>query len=108
MPPVRGRDARLAPRGPRASAQAPVQATPFLACERRFLTRGASAGSGAAALEGALGTRAPRDTLLKIVVCHTKISASYEVPLYPTLGVVPRDGWLGPRATVQAKPFNPN
>jgi hypothetical protein len=79
-----------------------VQPTAGLACERGFLARGAAAGSGAAALERALGTKAPRDTLLKIVVCHTEISTSYEVPLYPTLGVVPRDGWLGPRATVRA------
>jgi hypothetical protein len=100
--PVRCRDARLTFRGPRASAQSPVQATPGLAIEWRFLARGAAAGSGAAALEGARGTKAPRDTFFKVVVCHTEISASYEVPLYPTLGVVPRDGWLGPRATVRA------
>ena len=79
-----------------------MQPTPGLAIERRFLARGAAAGSGAAALEGARGTKAPRDTFFKVVVCHTEISASYEVPLYPTLGVVPRDGWLGPRATVRA------
>ena len=102
MLPLRCRDARLAFCGPRAGAQAPVQATPGLACERRFLALGAEAGSCAAALEGALGAEAPRDTLFKVGVCHVKISTSYGVPLYPTLGVVPRDGWLGPRATVQA------
>ena len=79
-----------------------MQPTPGLAVERRFLAHGAAAGSGAAALERARGTKAPSNTLLKAVVCHTEISASYEVPLYPTLGVVPRDGWLGPRATVRA------
>ena len=102
MLPVRGRDARLALRGFWTSGKAPVQPTAGLACERRFLARGAAAGSGAAALEGARRTKAPRDTFFKVVVCHTEISASYEVLLYPTLGVVPRDGWLGPRATVQA------
>ena len=56
MLPLRCRDARLTFRGPRAGAQAPVQATPGLACERRFLARGAAAGSGAAALEGVRGT----------------------------------------------------
>ena len=59
MLPVCSRDPRLAFCGPRAGAQAPVQATPGLACERRFLARGAAAGSGAAAFEDALmaGTR---------------------------------------------------
>jgi len=56
MLPVRSRDPRLAFCGPRAGAQAPVQATAGLACERRFLARGAAAGSGAAALEGVRGT----------------------------------------------------
>ena len=102
MLPVRGRDARLALSGPRAGGKAPVQATAGLACEWGLLTRGAAACSGAAALEGALRAEAPRDTLFKVVVCHTEISASYEVPLYPTLGVVPRGGRLGPRATVRA------
>ena len=102
MLPVRGRDARLALSGPRAGGKAPVQATTGLACERGFLARGAAACSGAAALERARGTKAPSNTLLKVVVCHTEISASYEVPLYPTLGVVPRGGRLGPRATVRA------
>ena len=99
---MRCRDARLALCGSRAGGKAPVQATPSLAIKWGLLARGASAGSGAAALEGARGTKAPRDTFFKVVVCHTEISASYEVPLYPTLGVVPRDGWLGPRATVRA------
>ena len=75
MLPVRGRDARLALRGFWTSGKAPVKSTPGLTCERRFLARGASAGSGAAALEGALGTKAPSNTLLKVVVCHTEISA---------------------------------
>jgi len=100
--PVRSRDPCLALRSFWTSGKAPVQATPSLAIERRFLARGAAAGSGAAALEGARGAEAPRDTLFKVGVCHVKISTSYGVPLYPTLGVVPRDCWLGPRATVQA------
>ena len=59
MLPVRSRDPRLALRGPSACAQAPVQATPGLACEWGFLARGAAAGSGAAALTGVFraGTR---------------------------------------------------
>ena len=79
-----------------------MQTTAGLAPKWWFLALGAEAGSCAAALEGALGAEAPRDTLFKVGVCHVKISTSYGVPLYPTLGVVPRDGWLGPRATVQA------
>ena len=75
--------------------ETPVQATPGLACERRFLTRGATAGSGAAALEGALGAEAPRDTLFKVGVCHVKISTSYGVLLYPIFGGGARVGWLG-------------
>jgi len=57
--PVHGRDARLTFRGPRAGGKAPVQATPSLTIKWRFLARGAAAGSGAAALGGALmaGTR---------------------------------------------------
>ncbi len=55
--------------------KATVQPTPGLAIEWRLLARGAAAGSGAAALEGALGTKAPSNTLLKVVVCHTEISA---------------------------------
>ena len=56
MLPVRSRDARLALSGPRAGGKAPVQATPGLAIKWRLLARGASAGSGAAALERARGT----------------------------------------------------
>ena len=102
MLPLCSRDPCLALRGFWTSGKAPVQATPGLTVEWRFLARGAAAGSGAAPLAGPIGAEAPRDTLFKVGVCHVKISTSYGVPLYPTLGVVPRDGWLGPRATVQA------
>ncbi|MDA8860260.1 hypothetical protein N9I33_02295 [Paracoccaceae bacterium] len=59
MLPLRCRDARLTFCGSRAGGKAPVQATAGLAGKRRFLARGAAAGSGATALEGALmaGTR---------------------------------------------------
>ena len=56
MFPVRSRDARLALRGFWTSGKAPVKPTAGLAIEWRFLARGAAAGSGATALEGALGT----------------------------------------------------
>ena len=56
MLPVRSRDPRLALSGFWASAQATVQPTPGLTCERGFLARGAAAGSGAAALEEVRGT----------------------------------------------------
>jgi len=63
--PVRGNDARLALRGPRTSGKAPVQATPGLSHQGRFLTGGAFTGSGAAALAGPIGAEAPRDAF-----CH--------------------------------------
>lgn len=85
-----------------------MQPTAGLAIEWGLLARSAAACSGAAALERARGAEAPRDTLFKVGVCHVKISTIYGVPLHPTLGVVPRDGWLGPRATVQAKLSNAN
>ena len=56
---MRSRDARLTFCGPRAGGKAPVQATPGLTVEWRFLARGAAACSGAAALTGVFraGTR---------------------------------------------------
>jgi len=74
-----------------------VQPTAGLAPKWRFLARGAAAGSGAAALEGALGAKAPRDTLFKIAICYAEISASYGVSLYPTCVGSARVGWLGQR-----------
>jgi len=106
--PVRGRDARLALRGPRASAQAPVQATPFLACERRFLTRGASTGSGAAALAEPIRAKAPRNALFKVAICHAENSTSYGVLIYPIIGGGARVGWPGPCTLVRAKLNNAN
>ena len=52
MLPLRCRDPRLALSGFWTSAQATVQPTAGLTAERRFLARGAAAGSGAAALTG--------------------------------------------------------
>ena len=75
MLPLRCRDPRLALSGFWASAQATVQPTPGLAIEWGLLARGAAAGLCPAPLEGALGTKAPSNTLLKVVVCHTEISA---------------------------------
>ncbi|MDB3929934.1 hypothetical protein N9413_12210 [Paracoccaceae bacterium] len=64
MLPVRSRDARLALSCFRASGKSAVQPTAGLAGERRFLARGAAAGSCAAALEGACGAyKRPDDTL---------------------------------------------
>jgi hypothetical protein len=57
---------------------------------------------GAAPLAGPIRTETPWNALFEVAIFHTENSASYEVSLYPTLGVVPRDGWLGPRATVRA------
>jgi len=56
-----------------------MQPTPGLAIERRFLARGASAGSSAAALEGALGAKTPRNALLKVAICHAGIFTWYGV-----------------------------
>ena len=108
MPPVRGRDARLAPRGPRASAQSAVQSTLGLACERRFLARGAAASLGPAPLAGPIGAKSPWDTLLKVAICHAEISASYGVLLYPIIGGGARVGWLGPCTLVRFKLTNAN
>ena len=58
-----------------------MQATPGLACERGLLARGAAAGSGTAALEGAFGVEAPSNAIR-----HADISTSFEVSLYPIFG----------------------
>jgi len=72
---MRCRDPCLAFCGPRAGGKAPVQPTAGLACERRFLALGAEAGSGAAALEGALGAQKRLGDYLQITIRHAKISA---------------------------------
>jgi len=100
---MRCRDARLALCGSRAGGKAPVQATPSLAIKWGLLARGASAGSGAAALEGALGAKSPWNALFEVSFCHAKISTGYGVLLYPILGDVARHAWLGPRTADQAK-----
>jgi hypothetical protein len=74
-----------------------MQPTPGLAIEWGLLACGAAACSGAAALEGARGAEAPRDTLFKVGVCHVKISTNYGVLLYPIIGGGARVGWLGQR-----------
>ena len=88
--PVRSCDARLAFCGPRAGAQAPVQATPGLACEWGLLARGAAACSGAAPLAGPIGVEAPSNAIR-----HADISTSFGVSLYPIFGGGARVGWLG-------------
>ena len=95
MLPVRCHDPRLAFRGPRASAQAPVKPTAGLACERRFLAHGASACSSAAALEGALGAKTPRNALLKVAICHAGIFTCFGFFNTPFLMM-----WLGMRGSV--------
>ncbi|MDB3930118.1 hypothetical protein N9413_13180, partial [Paracoccaceae bacterium] len=72
--PVCSRNPRLAFRGPRAGGKAPVQATPGFAGKRRFLARGASAGSCAAALVGIFRAETRLDGPVKIAICHIEIS----------------------------------
>jgi len=71
-----------------------VQATTCLAIERRFLARGASAGSCAAALEGARGTKARLGDSLQIAIHHDEISASFGVSFYPIISGSARAEWL--------------
>ena len=80
-----------------------MQATLGLAIKCRFLARGASASLGPAPLAGPIRAKAPWNTLLKIVFCHAKISASYGVLLYPIIGGGARVGWLGPCTVARAK-----
>jgi hypothetical protein len=71
-----------------------VQATPGLAIKRRILARGASAGSGTAALAGPIGAKAPWNTLFKVAIRHVEISASFGVLFYPIIGGSARAEWL--------------
>jgi hypothetical protein len=71
-----------------------MQPTAGLACERRFLARGAAAGSGAAAWVGPIGAKAPWNTLFKVAIRHVEISASFGVLLYPIIGGSARVEWL--------------
>ena len=73
-----------------------MQATTGLACERRFLARGAAAGSGAAALAGAIRDEAPLVSHLQIAVCHAEISALFG-DYITILKVVSRGLVHGPR-----------
>jgi hypothetical protein len=52
-------------------------------------------GLGPAPLAWPIGAKAPRDTVLKVAICHAEISASYGVSLYPIYGGAARVGWLG-------------
>ena len=85
-----------------------MQATLFLNIERKFLARGAAASLGPAPLAGPIGAKAPRNALLKVAICHAKISTSYGVLLYRIIGGGARLGWLGPRTLVRAKINNAN
>ena len=60
-----------------------MQATPGLACERRFLARGAAAGSGAAPLAEPIGAEAPSNAIR-----HANISTSLGFHYTPYLVAV--------------------
>ena len=107
-----GRTSRCKPRQAvlclRSYGSATVQRTASIALVRRPLAGRAFAGLGPAPLAGPIGAKAPRDTLLKVAVCHAKISASFGVLLYPIYGRAARVGWLGPCTLVRAKLNNAN
>ena len=85
-----------------------MQSTASFASEWGFLASGAFSGLGPAPLAEPIGAKAPRDTLLKVGVCHAKISTSFRVFLYPIIGGGARVGWLGPCTLVRAKLNNAN
>ena len=65
-----------------------------IALVRRPLAGRALTGLGPAPLAGPIRAKAPRNAVLKVAVCHAKISASYGVLLYPIIGGGARVGWL--------------
>ena len=92
--------------GPVRSAD--VQGTASIALVRRPLAGRALTGLGPAPLAGPIGAKAPRDTLLKVAICHAKTSTSFGVLLYPILDGVARHAWLGPCTLVRFKLTNAN
>ena len=87
---------------------ATVQGTASVALVRRPLAGRAFSGLGPAPLARQIGAKAPWNTLLKVAICHAKISASYGVLLYPIIGGGARVGWPGPCTLVRAKLNNAN
>ena len=85
-----------------------MQGAASVALVRRPLAGRAFSGLGAAPLAGPIRAKAPRDTVLKVAICHAEISASYGVSLYPIFGGAARVGWLGPCTLVRAKLNNAN
>ena len=85
-----------------------MQGAASVALVRRPLAGIAFTGLGPAPLAGPIRAKAPWNTLLKIVFCHAKISASYGVLLYPIIGGGARVGWPGPCTLVRAKLNNAN
>ena len=85
-----------------------VQGAASVALVRRPLAGRAFTGFGPAPLAGPIGAEAPWNALLKITICHAKISASYGVSLYPIYAGGARVGWLGPCTLVRAKLNNAN
>ena len=83
-----------------------VQGAASVALARRPPAGRAFAGLSPASLARPIGAKAPRDTLLKVAICHAEISASYGVLLYPIIGGGERVGWLGPRTAARAKLTN--
>ena len=63
-----------------------MQGAAPIALVRRPLTKRAFTGLGTAPLAGPIGAKAPRNALLKVAICHAKISTSYGVLVYRIIG----------------------
>ena len=74
---------------------ATVQGTASVALVRRPLAGRVLTGLSPTPLAGPIGAKAPRDTLLKVAICHAEISASYGFSFYPIIGGSATVGWLG-------------
>ena len=78
-----GRPSRCKPRQAvlchRSCGSATMQGAASVALVCRPLAGRAFSGFGAAPLAGPVGTKAPRDTLLEVAVCHAEISAIFGV-----------------------------
>ena len=71
-----------------------MQGAASVALVRRPLAGRALTGLGPAPLAGPIGAKAPRNTLLKVAICHAKISTSYGVLLYHIWGHIAKCEWL--------------
>ena len=87
---------------------ATVQGAAPIVLVRRPLAGRVLTGLSPTPLAGPIGAKAPRNALLKVAICHAKISTSYGVLLYRIIGGGARLGWLGPRTLVRAKINNAN